>query len=98
LREGVTYLESHLIDPGLAAEPFTPEMLARFQKQFALTREERDIVLKTLALDEAEATGSMGDDTPIAVLSRQSRPLYEYFAKPSPRSRIRRSIRCASVS
>jgi glutamate synthase (NADPH/NADH) large chain len=79
LRERVTYLESHLIDPGLAAEPFTPEMLARFQKQFALTREERDVVLKTLALDEAEATGSMGDDTPIAVLSRQSRPLYEYF-------------------
>ena len=54
-------------------------MLARFQKQFALTREERDVVLKTLALDEAEATGSMGDDTPIAVLSLQSRPLYEYF-------------------
>ena len=79
LREGVTYLESHLIDPGLAAEPFTPELLARFQKQFALTREERDVVLKTLAEDEAEATGSMGDDTPIAVMSRQSRPLYEYF-------------------
>jgi len=79
LREGVTYLESHLIDPGLAAEPFTPDALARFQKQFALTREERDVVLKTLALDEAEATGSMGDDTPIAVLSLQSRPLYEYF-------------------
>ncbi len=79
LRAGVTYLESHLIDPGLAAEPFTPDLLARFQKQFALTREERDVVLKTLAEDEAEATGSMGDDTPIAVMSGQSRPLYEYF-------------------
>ncbi|MEO8671459.1 MAG: glutamate synthase large subunit [Tahibacter sp.] len=79
LREGVTYLESHLIDPALAAEPFPPEMLARFQKQFALTREERDVVLKALAEDESEATGSMGDDTPIAVLSQQSRPLYEYF-------------------
>ncbi|HEY0178857.1 MAG TPA: glutamate synthase central domain-containing protein, partial [Dokdonella sp.] len=79
LKDGVTYLESHLIDPSLAAEPFTPEMLARFQKQFALTREERDIVLKALAEDEAEATGSMGDDTPIAVLSLKSRPLYEYF-------------------
>ncbi len=79
LRERVTYLESHLIDPGLAAEPFPPEVLARFQKQFALTREERDVVLKTLAMDEAEATGSMGDDTPIAVMSRQSRSLYEYF-------------------
>jgi glutamate synthase (NADPH) large chain len=79
LRDGVTYLESHLIDPGLAAEPFPPEVLARFQKQFALTREERDVVLKALAEDEAEATGSMGDDTPIAVMSRQSRSLYEYF-------------------
>jgi len=79
LRDGVTYLESHLIDPGLAAEPFPPDMLARFQKQFALTREERDVVLKALAEDEAEATGSMGDDTPIAVMSRQSRSLYEYF-------------------
>ncbi len=36
-------------------------------------------MLKALAVDEAEATGSMGDDTPIAVMSQQSRPLYEYF-------------------
>ncbi len=79
LRAGVTYLESYLIDPALAAEPLSPEVLARFQKQFALTREERDVVLKTLAVDEAEATGSMGDDTPLAVLSLQSRSLYEYF-------------------
>lgn len=79
LRDEVHYLESHLIDPALAAEPFPPETLARFQKQFALTREERDVVLKSLAESEAEATGSMGDDTPIAVLSRKSRPLYEYF-------------------
>ncbi|MBX3693042.1 glutamate synthase large subunit [Dokdonella sp.] len=79
LREGVIHLESHLIDPALAAEPFPPDVLARFQKQFALTREERDVVLKTLAETGAEATGSMGDDTPVAVLSQQSRPLYDYF-------------------
>jgi glutamate synthase (NADPH/NADH) large chain len=79
LRDGIMYLDSHLIDPGLAAEPFAADVLARYQKQFALTREERDVVLKALAEDESEATGSMGDDTPIAVMSRQSRPLYEYF-------------------
>ncbi len=79
LREGVIYLESHLIDPALAAEPMPADMLARFQKQFALTCEERDIVLKTLAETGAEATGSMGDDTPIAVMSQQSRSLYDYF-------------------
>jgi coproporphyrinogen III oxidase-like Fe-S oxidoreductase len=28
---------------------------------------------------EQEATGSMGDDTPMAVLSRRTRPLYDYF-------------------
>src|SRR5690606_8534937 len=79
LRDGITYLDSHLIDPALAAEPFGSEELARFQHLFALTREERDVVLKSLAESEAEATGSMGDDTPIAVLSQRSRPLYEYF-------------------
>ena len=79
LREGVIDLESHLIDPALAAEPMPADMLTRFQKQFALTCEERDIVLKTLAETGAEATGSMGDDTPIAVMSQQSRSLYDYF-------------------
>ncbi|HET9031957.1 MAG TPA: glutamate synthase large subunit [Dokdonella sp.] len=79
LREGVIYLESHLIDPALAAEPMPPDMLTRFQKQFALTCEERDIVLKTLAETGAESTGSMGDDIPIAVISQESRSLYDYF-------------------
>ncbi|HKE49737.1 MAG TPA: glutamate synthase large subunit, partial [Rhodanobacteraceae bacterium] len=79
LREGVTYLESHLIDPGLAAEPFTPPTLARFQKLFGLTREERDTVLTTLAELGVEATGSMGDDTPVAAMSQVARPLYDYF-------------------
>ena len=79
LRNGVTFLESDLIDPSLAAEPFDKPTLKRFQKLFALTREERDSVLKVLAETEAEATGSMGDDTPFAVLSLQSRSLYDYF-------------------
>ena len=79
LREGVTYLESHMIDPGLAAEPFAPAVLARFQKLFGLTREERDTVLTTLAELGVEATGSMGDDTPVAAMSEIARPLYDYF-------------------
>ena len=79
LRDGVTFLESHLIDPSLAAEPFLPDTLARFQKLFGLSREERDTVLTTLAELGVEATGSMGDDTPIAALSGVARPLYDYF-------------------
>ena len=65
LREGVIYLESHLIDPGLAAEPFRARRRSRDSRNCsALTREERDIVLTALAEVGVEATGSMGDDTP----------------------------------
>ncbi|MDQ6645781.1 MAG: glutamate synthase large subunit, partial [Pseudomonadota bacterium] len=79
LREGVHYLESDLIDPSLAAEPLATTELRRVQKLFGLSREERESVLKVLAETEAEATGSMGDDTPLAVMSRQIRPLYDRF-------------------
>jgi len=79
LRDGVTFLESHLIDPTLAAEPFPATTLARFQKLFGLTREERDTVLTTLAELGVEATGSMGDDTPIAAMSGVARSPYDYF-------------------
>ena len=41
--------------------------------------EERDEVLRTLAEVGQEAIGSMGDDTPFAVLSEQPRSLYDYF-------------------
>ncbi|MGD8709233.1 MAG: glutamate synthase large subunit [Ectothiorhodospiraceae bacterium] len=50
-----------------------------FQKQFNVTFEERDIVLRTLAAGGQEAVGSMGDDTPMAVLSTKVRPLYDFF-------------------
>ena len=79
LKQGVTYLSAELIDPSLAAEPFDAVTLRRFQKLFQLTREERESVLRVLAETEQEATGSMGDDTPFAVLSHQVRPLYDYF-------------------
>jgi len=79
LRVGVTYLESDLIDPSLAAEPLTEPELHRCQKLYGLTREERESVLKVLAETEGEATGSMGDDTPIAPMSRQQRALFDGF-------------------
>ena len=79
LRAGVSYLESDLIDPSLAAEPLPAEQLRCYQKLYGLSREERESVLKALAELEMEATGSMGDDTPIAAMSRQVRPLFDRF-------------------
>jgi glutamate synthase (NADPH) large chain len=79
LKKGVRYLESDLIDPSLAAEPFDKETLGVYQKMYHITAEERDEVIRVLAQDESEAIGSMGDDTPMPILSHQTRSLYDYF-------------------
>ena len=50
-----------------------------YQKLFQVSFEERDQVLRVLAESAAEAIGSMGDDTPMAVLSERQRSLYDYF-------------------
>ena len=55
------------------------EPLRMAMKMYQVSFEERDQVLRPLAETGQEATGSMGDDTPMAVLSRQQRPLYDSF-------------------
>jgi glutamate synthase (NADPH) large chain len=79
LKQGVRYLESDLVDPRLAAEPMDRATLGLYQKMFNVSQEERDDIIRVLAQDENEAVGSMGDDTPMPVLSHQVRSLYDYF-------------------
>ena len=79
LKKGVRYLESELIDTHTAAEPMDPPTLARYQKMFNLSREELNDVVAVLAKAEMEAVGSMGDDTPMAVLSSKIRSPFDYF-------------------
>ncbi|MEM1263650.1 MAG: glutamate synthase large subunit [Pseudomonadota bacterium] len=79
LKQGVRYLESELIDVRLAAEPMDPETLATYQKTFNMSAEERDEVVRVLAEARQEAVGSMGDDTPLPVLSTRVRSLFDYF-------------------
>ena len=43
------------------------------------TMEELELILHPMVIDAKEATGSMGDDTPIAVLSDKFRPLSHFF-------------------
>lgn len=50
-----------------------------YKKMFQVCREETDSVIRVLAEASAEATGSMGDDTPFAVLSKRERLLSDYF-------------------
>jgi len=79
LKKGVRYLESDLVDPRLAAEPMDGATLTLYQKMFNVTQEEREDIIRVLAQDENEAVGSMGDDTPLPVLSSKVRSLYDYF-------------------
>ena len=62
------------VTPGIG-----PENLDLYMKMFQVSFEEREQVLRPLAESGNEAVGSMGDDIPMAVLSRQQRSLYDYF-------------------
>ncbi|MFT5722648.1 MAG: glutamate synthase (NADPH/NADH) large chain [Motiliproteus sp.] len=79
LRDSSYRLQATLNDRDLAFKEFSPEHLKVHQKLYQVSFEERDQVLRPLAETSQEATGSMGDDTPMAVLSHRIRPLYDYF-------------------
>lgn len=57
----------------------THESVVRRQQAFGYTEEELRIILTPMALSGAEAIGSMGTDTPIAVLSDRPRLIFDYF-------------------
>ncbi len=48
-------------------------------KLFGYTREDLDILIKPMAFTGEEAIGSMGNDTPAALLSRRPQNLFTYF-------------------
>ncbi|MFQ5612136.1 MAG: glutamate synthase large subunit [Anaerolineae bacterium] len=53
--------------------------LQALQAAFGYTAEELTVVLRPMAQNGAEPIGSMGDDTPVAVLSEKPRPVYHYL-------------------
>lgn len=57
----------------------TPKELLTQQLVFGYTHEELKMLIAPMALDGKEAVGSMGTDTPIAVLSNRPRLLFDYF-------------------
>ncbi|CCH79238.1 glutamate synthase (large subunit) [Nostocoides japonicum T1-X7] len=59
----------------------TASSVARRQQTFGYTQEELRILLTPMARAGAEALGSMGTDTPIAVLSTRPRLLFDYFTQ-----------------
>ncbi len=63
-----------------ASEPVSSGLsLLDRQQAFGYTQEDIKFLLSPMAQVGEEATGSMGNDSPLAVLSSKNKPLYNYF-------------------
>ncbi|GLQ33460.1 glutamate synthase large subunit [Litoribrevibacter albus] len=79
LKENAIRIESSMSEELQQAESLDQEVLKANMKMYQVTFEERDQVLRPLAEGGQEAVGSMGDDTPMAVLSQKIRPVSDFF-------------------
>jgi glutamate synthase (NADPH/NADH) large chain len=71
--------ELELVEPEAPAVPDAGLSLLDRQQAFGYTQEDISRFLEPMAIAGDDPIGSMGTDTPIAVLSRRSRLLYDYF-------------------
>ena len=69
---------SQLPEPSRTHPP-DPETLLRRQRAFGYTDEDLKMILSPMASAGEEPIGSMGTDTPLACLSDQPQPLFNYF-------------------
>jgi glutamate synthase (NADPH/NADH) large chain len=79
LKANATLIESKLELQSVKMKPLTADELKVRQKLHLISFEERDQVLRAMAEQGVEGTGSMGDDAPMAVLSQKSRHIADYF-------------------
>ncbi|MDQ2905311.1 MAG: glutamate synthase large subunit [Chloroflexota bacterium] len=79
------WLEQHLVRlaglPQTSAPPAELDAEALFQRQqlFGYTHEDLELVLRPMLKENKEPVWSMGDDTPLATLSQQTRALADHF-------------------
>ena len=79
LRENATRIESRLNLTNIDVPRLDENALKVHMKMHQVSVEEREQVIRVLAEDGQEAIGSMGDDTPMAVLSQKPRLVSDYF-------------------
>ncbi len=73
-------LDVNTLPDRVRAQP-NHESVVRRQIAFGYTEEDLRILLTPMAASGAEPLGSMGTDTPAAVLSQRARLLYDYFVE-----------------
>ncbi|MBK7613353.1 MAG: glutamate synthase subunit alpha [Burkholderiales bacterium] len=64
---------------GDAPAPAFGESLLDRQQAFGYTQEDIKFLMAPMAINGEEGIGSMGNDSPLAVLSDKNKPLYNYF-------------------
>jgi glutamate synthase (NADPH/NADH) large chain len=79
LRKNALRIQATMEDNDHGSAFYDVDQLKQYMKMYQVTFEERDQVLRPLAEQGQEAVGSMGDDTPMAVLSQRVRSPYDYF-------------------
>ncbi len=62
-----------------ATGPQSSVSLLDRQQAFGYSQEDLKFILEPMAKTGEEATGSMGNDSPLAVLSNRNKPLFNYF-------------------
>ncbi len=77
--KNIKSLDSLIAGDGEALARLDATELRRRQVLFGWSLEELELILQPMAEDGKEATGSMGDDTPLAVLSDGYRGLHHFF-------------------
>ncbi len=77
LNNNLVYLKDINI-PNIKIETYTKEERQRLQKNFGYTFEDLKRIIP-MANNGIEATKAMGKDTPLAVLSERTHPLFNYF-------------------
>ncbi|WP_079434406.1 glutamate synthase-related protein [Zoogloea sp. LCSB751] len=65
--------------PVSVAAPECAASLLDRQQAFGFTQEDVKFILEPMAKTGEEGTGSMGNDSPLAVLSAKAKPIYSYF-------------------
>jgi glutamate synthase (NADPH/NADH) large chain len=65
--------------PSTAADYGSPASLLDLQQAFGYSQEDLKFLMTPMAAAAEEAVGSMGNDSPLAVLSNKDKPLYHYF-------------------
>lgn len=68
-----------LPEPRVMFTGLSAESIFKYQQVFGYSREDIDLLLKPMAMEAKEPIGSMGTDTPLAILSKRPQHLSNYF-------------------